>query len=332
MKEHIKWVDCVKVEACILVVMGHFYQSMVVSGILPDNTIYNWFINTIYCFHVQLFFICSGFLYQKYSKVNNMSTWIKNIKKKLLSLGIPYLIFTTATWMLKHVFSGAVNNGLQTGLAETIFLKPTAPYWYLYALFFIFLITPTFSNTKIAVCYLIGAIIGKFFFLSGGGRYGIYALSVVLQDEVWFVSGMVLCIFSVNVSNKAKKGVAVGIVFLAMSGLLLRGEVPNLTSSFLLGVLACASVILMTKAYQDNLAESCVFKFMSKYTMPVFLMHTICAAPTRSILFKIGITSAWIHIPIGLAVSFGGPILVAIVLKKMKYAEFILYPGKFVRF
>lgn len=331
MKEHIKWVDCVKVEACILVVIGHFYQSMVVSGILPDNTIYNWFINTIYCFHVQLFFICSGFLYQKYSKVNNMSTWIKNIKKKLLSLGIPYLIFTTATWMLKHVFSGAVNNGLQTGLAETIFLKPTAPYWYLYALFFIFLITPTFSNTKIAVCYLIGAIIGKFFFLSGG-RYGIYALSVVLQDEVWFVSGMVLCIFSVNVSNKAKKGVAVGIVFLAMSGLLLRGEVPNLTSSFLLGVLACASVILMTKAYQDNLAENCVFKFMSKYTMPVFLMHTICAAPTRSILFKIGITSAWIHIPIGLAVSFGGPILVAIVLKKMKYAEFILYPGKFVRF
>lgn len=169
MKEHIKWVDCVKVEACILVVIGHFYQSMVVSGILPDNTIYNWFINTIYCFHVQLFFICSGFLYQKYSKVNNMSTWIKNIKKKLLSLGIPYLIFTTATWMLKHVFSGAVNNGLQTGLAETIFLKPTAPYWYLYALFFIFLITPTFSNTKIAVCYLIGAIIGKLFFLSGGG-------------------------------------------------------------------------------------------------------------------------------------------------------------------
>lgn len=169
MKEHIKWVDCVKVEACILVVIGHFYQSMVVSGILPDNTIYNWFINTIYCFHVQLFFICSGFLYQKYSKVNNMSTWIKNIKKKLLSLGIPYLVFTTATWMLKHVFSGAVNNGLQTGLAETIFLKPTAPYWYLYALFFIFLITPTFSNTKIAVCYLIGAIIGKFFFLSGGG-------------------------------------------------------------------------------------------------------------------------------------------------------------------
>lgn len=44
MKEHIKWVDCVKVEACILVVIGHFYQSMVVSGILPDNTIYKMYL------------------------------------------------------------------------------------------------------------------------------------------------------------------------------------------------------------------------------------------------------------------------------------------------
>lgn len=169
MKEHIKWIDCVKVEACILVVIGHFYQSMVVSGVLPDNTVYNWFIHTIYCFHVQLFFICSGYLYQRYSKVNNMIAWTKNIKKKLLALGIPYLTFTTATWLLKHVFSGAVNSELQTGLAETIFLKPTAPYWYLYALFFIFLITPTFSNTKIAVYYLLGAVIGKCFFIFGGG-------------------------------------------------------------------------------------------------------------------------------------------------------------------
>lgn len=332
MREHIKWVDCVKVVACILVVIGHFYQSMVVSGVLPDNAVYNWFINTIYCFHVQLFFICSGFLYQRYSKVNNTSAWKKNIKKKLLALGIPYLTFTSATWLLKHFFSGAVNNELQTGLAETLFLKPTAPYWYLYALFFIFLITPTFSNGKVAIYYLIGAIAGKCFFLSGGGRYGIYALAVVLQDEVWFVSGIGLCMLNANISHKAKKGVAIGMIFLVMSILLLRVEVPNSTISFLLGVLACTSVILITDAYQDCLAKCCIFKFMSKYTMPVFLMHTICAAPTRSILFKIGITTAWIHIPIGLAVSFGGPILVAIVLKKMKYAEFILYPGKLVKF
>ena len=55
-----KWVDDVKVIACILVVVGHFFMSMVQSGILPDSNLHEWFITTIYYFHVPLFFICSG--------------------------------------------------------------------------------------------------------------------------------------------------------------------------------------------------------------------------------------------------------------------------------
>ena len=68
----IRWVDYVKVVACILVVLGHFFQSMTKSNILPANDLYQWFNTTIYYFHVPLFFICSGFLYQKYSNVTNL--------------------------------------------------------------------------------------------------------------------------------------------------------------------------------------------------------------------------------------------------------------------
>ena len=65
-----KWVDDIKVIACILVVLGHFFQSMTKASIMPENDLYKWFNTTIYYFHVPLFFICSGYLYQKYSKVN----------------------------------------------------------------------------------------------------------------------------------------------------------------------------------------------------------------------------------------------------------------------
>ena len=34
------WVDYVKVFACVLVVLGHFFQSMVKANILPENDIY----------------------------------------------------------------------------------------------------------------------------------------------------------------------------------------------------------------------------------------------------------------------------------------------------
>lgn len=46
-----KWVDDVKVIACILVVVGHFFQSMVKASILPDSGLYEWFITTVYYFH-----------------------------------------------------------------------------------------------------------------------------------------------------------------------------------------------------------------------------------------------------------------------------------------
>lgn len=65
----------------ILVVPGHFYQSMIASGIIGKNGFYEFFNTFIYLFHVQLFFMCSGWLYQKYSKVTTASQWKDNVIK-----------------------------------------------------------------------------------------------------------------------------------------------------------------------------------------------------------------------------------------------------------
>ena len=162
-----KWVDDVKVIACILVVLGHFFQSMTKANILPENDLYTWFNTTIYYFHVPLFFICSGYLYQKYSKVNSLGSWHRNVAKKMLALGVPYATFTTATWVLKKVFSSSVNDQIG-GLGDTLFLHPTAPYWYLYALFFIFLVTLTFNSVKVAMVGLLVALAAKVLILTGG--------------------------------------------------------------------------------------------------------------------------------------------------------------------
>ena len=164
-----KWVDDIKVIACILVVLGHFFQSMTQASIMPENDLYKWFNTTIHYLHVPLFFICSGYLYQKYSKVNSLGRWRRNVAKKMLALGVPYATFTTATWVLKKVFSSSVNDQIG-GLGDTLFLHPTAPYWYLYALFFIFLVTPTFNSVKVAAAGLVVALTAKGLFLTGGVR------------------------------------------------------------------------------------------------------------------------------------------------------------------
>lgn len=322
-----KWVDDVKVIACILVVVGHFFQSMVKASILPDSGLYEWFITTIYYFHVPLFFICSGYLYQKYSKVNSVGSWRRNVAKKVLALGVPYVTFSTAAWILKKVFSSSVNSQIG-GLGDTLLFHPALSYWYLYALFFIFLLTPTFKSVKIAVGGLIVAIAMKTIALSGGG-YGVYAVSTVLSNEIWFVLGMSICAFNVQLKGRKVQGTICGLLFMILSVMVYKAEISGGVIPFVMGLLACVAVILMVAGGERTFGRG--MDFLAKYTMPIYLMHTLFAAPMRSVLLKLGIGSSVIHVVLGLGISFVGPIIAAWIMKKTKWLEFFLYPNKFVK-
>ena len=322
-----KWVDGVKVIACILVVLGHFFQSMTKANILPENDLYEWFNTTIYYFHVPLFFICSGYLYQKYSKVNSVGSWYRNVAKKVLVLGVPYATFTTATWVLKKVFSSSVNDQIG-GLGETLFFHPTAPYWYLYALFFIFLVTPTFNSVKAAAVGLVVALAAKGLILTGGG-YSIYAVSTVLSNEIWFVLGMSICAFNVQLKGRKVQGMICGVLFIILSIMVYTAEISSSAVSFVMGLLACVAVIMMVVGFEEKFGRG--MDFLAKYTMPIFLMHTLFAAPMRSVLLKLGITNAVAHIVLGVGISFAGPIIAAWIIKKTKWLEFFLYPNKIIK-
>ncbi|MDD6276804.1 MAG: acyltransferase [Clostridia bacterium] len=327
------WVDNVKVIACILVVAGHFWQSMVTSGLAPENDFYLCFIQTVYYFHVKLFFICSGYLFQKYSRVNSLKSWTRNTLKKLLALGVPYFTFTVITWILKNIFADSVNSEID-GLAGTLFLHPIPPYWYLYALFFIFLITPTFKNGKCALIGLVISLTMKIYAL-----YGDFGSATVLyylfNYEIMFVIGMAVCFIDFKKIFYLKPNFVLsiisGVLFVVLSVVTYKFNFDNKILGFLLCLIACYSVIgIMTYIFRNNIQNK-AFKFMSEYTMPVFLMHTIFAAAMRSLLFKVGIDSLLIHISLGLSVAFLGPIAAAIIMRKTKWLEFLLYPSKFIK-
>jgi len=326
------WIDSVKVIACALVVLGHFFQSMIRAEILPANDLYRWFNQTIYYFHVPLFFICSGYLYQKMSKVDDVFSWSRNILKKALNLGVPYFVFSFVTWLLKTVFSSMVNVN-RGGLFDTLFLHPTSPYWYLYALFFIFLITPTFESRKTACMGLVASGILRVLKIIRGG-VGIQAISYIWSNEIWFVIGMCLCVFEFRkIAEKTKIiiPIVVGIGFIGLSVLVYKLGIENESVGFAMGLLACFSVILFMGVIYKEEKQSTVLSGFAKYTMPIFLMHTLFAASLRALLFKMGVQNAAIHIVLGIMISFVGPITAAIIMSKCKWMEFFLYPGKILK-
>ena len=290
------------------------------------GNLYKWFNTTIYYFHVPLFFICSGYLYQKYSKVSDFTNWKKNVTKKALALGVPYVTFSMATWVLKKLFSGSIN-GRVGGFVDTLIFEPAAPYWYLYALFFIFLATPTFNSIRVTVVGLIVALAAKTLILTGG--YSVYAISTVFSNEVWFVLGMSICVFNVQLKGRKAQGTIYGLLFMILSVVVYKAEISGGVIPFAMGLLACVAVILMAAGSERRFGRG--MDFLAKYTMPIFLMHTLFAAPMRSVLLKLGIGSSVIHVVLGLGISFLGPIIAAWIMKKTKWLEFFLYPNKFVK-
>ena len=325
------WIDSVKILACVLVVLGHFFQSMAEAGVIQKGYIYGWFIQTIYFFHVPLFFICSGYLYQKLTIVNSMKTWTKNILKKVLALGVPYFFFSTVTWLLKNLFSNTVNHMADHGLMDSLLFCPLSPYWYLYALFFLFLMTPTLKTDRMAVICIIFSIIMKIIKGPIGDRvdYIPQFISYILGQEVWFVFGMSISYFNLNkiMAKRQKWGAGIGIIFILLSIFIYATNFMFNGLDFLMGFLACVAVLMILMSVKKT---GFVSRF-SQYTLPVYVMHTICAAALRSIFFAAGVHNLAIHIVFGIGISFFGPIIAAEIMKRIWKLDFLLYPGKYVK-
>jgi fucose 4-O-acetylase-like acetyltransferase len=325
------WVDLTKIYACILVVLGHLFQSYKSSELIANLCFFDWFNQVIYYFHVPLFFICSGYLYQKYSKLTSFSQWRSFSAKKLVALGVPYFTFSFVTWFLKVVFPSAVNDSANV-LLKTLFIAPLSPYWYLYALVVIFLIVCTIKKQGQAIGFVAAALLLKCVTIFV--PIGAPILKSILSNVIWFVIGMLLCFWGDNLKIKKFNTYVLllfAVVFLSFSIIIYYYNLRNDTVAFLMGLFACFITIAIALKFEEiDFLQSHV-KRWAEYIFPVYLMHTIFAAALRSVLFKIGISDIYIHIILGIAISFAGPIIALKIMSKLKWMEFFLYPTKVLK-
>lgn len=140
---------------------------------------------------------------------------------------------------------------------------------------------------------------------------------------------MSICSFNVQLKGKRVQGTICGLLFIILSIVVYTAEISGSVISFAMGLLACVAVILMVADYADKFGKC--MDFLAKYTMPIFLMHTLFAAPTRSVLLKMGVTNAVVHIVLGLGISIAGPIIATWIMKKTKWLEFFVYPNMFIK-
>ncbi len=327
----LEWVDNIKALACSLVVLGHLIISFDGCGIYPFNDFTLWFRNTIYLFHVPLFFLCSGFLYAYSVKNKGREKYPIFVLKKFLALGIPYFTFTIIKLAMK-LLAGDFVNSVEDGFFQTLFLHPTAPYWYLYALFFMFLIIPPVKSKKqfsivfaISLAMRIAVIFGILVRINFP-----VAVDWIMRYSIWFVLGMGISVFDYKAKKSHTIAAVVGLVLFIVLSIVRYGlSINDEASDFLMGVIAVLSIFVLYSSV--TVKTGMLTKLLIKYNLPLFLMHSIFASSIRIVLIKLGIDQWYIHIPVGLLFTFAGPMLAGFIMEKSKYLEFFLYPLKFIK-
>lgn len=328
------WVDYAKAFACILVVLGHLLQGLNKANIEWNNLLYKYIDNFIYIFHMPLFMCLSGYLYKRYTIINSKKEYIQFVKKKLINLGIPYIVFYLVYVLINMIFANNVNSKKGINDILNIFTNPIPPFWFLYALLFIFLITPILEkifkqNKKIIMGIAIVLHITNIYV-----KTNIYVIDIVSQYLVYFYFGAIL-IDGIKESYK-NRNVVISTIFFVLLGLIYCYILQNkiiensiiVLFKFLLAILGIIINVRIFKNSVETIKKYKVINTISKYTFPIYLMHTIFSAGIRIVLLKIGINNFYIQFIFGFIFGIICPIIVAKILENLKYGNIILYPIK----
>lgn len=324
-RKNIVWIDYTKTFAIFMVVTTHLYMSFAKSGWVNKGSIYyNLPVRVSYLFMVQLFFVCSGFLYQYFRKDTSVKGHFKNILNKAIALGVPYFVFSGITLVMKNVFSDSVNSE-STPILHTLFVKPTAPYWYLYVLFLLFVIIPCVNDKKKLYLIFAFSIVIKLIYVFLPIQLP-YVLMQIASQSIWFTLGMILTTidFKYNYIEKVLC-LLLGGAGVSLSFVFLKYDNGTKTIRFALTILLIIALLYLFMWISKGSSGKTTSK-LRPYILPIFLMHTIFAAGARAILLKVGIDSFAVHLLVGLVVSFALPMLVYLFIKNKWYLLIFIEP------
>ena len=322
--KRIEWVDYLKSFTCFLVVLGHLLQSLQKSNIdrsLEITNSINWY---IYLFHVPLFICISGYLYQKTKKEFTWSSYKNFVCKKVINLMVPYFVFYIIFISLKLLFSKYVNT--EMGISEIINIlnRPISPFWFLYALMSLFIITPILEKLLKNKKYIIMMVFISLKLISLFVKTNLFFLDSIMNYGIYFYLGKFI---NDNVDINKNKNIIASIIFFitAMFYYNIIEFVPDHLKYIISIILAIGGIYIAINIFKD--VKKCnILDTFKDYTFQIYLMHTIFAAGVRILLCKLGITNYSIHFVLGLIASIYLPIIISIICEKIKWLNFFIYP------
>lgn len=265
-----------------LVILGHSFPTETFN----NNFLWVYIHKFIYSFHMPLFFFLSGFFAFKIYDIYNLKQYKKFICKKFKRLMIPYFLITLIAvpiklFMNKFAERPTTLNKLLMDILIYPLNNPIIFFWFLHALFLVFLIAIVFVKMPKKYMVIITCILSllpfqytKLFNINGIIHYGVYFyIGLYIKD---FYKGI-----------KIKKtlilpilALLIGINFVNTNSINILNLIFLTTS--MLGIYLCVNISYLIK--DKNIGE--LFNMLGDYSYDIFLISWFFQTGSRIVFYQ----------------------------------------------
>ncbi len=323
-KKRYDWLDALRGIAIILVILGHVIGGLEQFG--GGNG--HYLRQIVYSFHMPLMFMISGYVVKNYTvdKENASSnvylSYISDfIKKTLLSLYVPYLIWGYLFWAVKYfIYAGNESVTLTDGLNLFWNCSAWVPGWYLLALLFIRIMDMLMQLANLELKYQ-----GIFWLLLYilGGFADIYLISNICGFGVFFFVGRCL-------RNKHKftgwEAALCFVMFIAGTALYINDH--SYYGKFCIGISVSIALVSLFSRYD---LSNRTLSLLGKNSMIPYVLHAYFTIPFRIILNRAGCSQLYIYVIVESVAAVILSVAVMVMIDKVRFFnKFILlfYPAR----
>ena len=318
MDKRTDWVDYAKAIGIVLVVYGHVARGLYSAGLSLPVPLYKLADSIVYSFHMPLFFFLSG-LFFHCSLLKKGP--IKLMFSKVDTIFYPYLMWSIFQGSIEALLSNYTNGNASFSEVFSLLWAPRAQFWFLYALFFVFLTcTVAYFFTPRRLSPLVFLIAIPLYLYQDFLPYSKITY-LISQNLVFFTFGIIF-INHIKVGYLSKSHTLLSLFFLFTLGQWIFHGYLNMTyvdagvTSLLLALtsilfIVSSSLLLARKKYT-------LIAFIGASSMAIYVMHILAGSATRIILNKLGVDSFYLHLTLGCLVGVLAPVAALLIINRFK--------------
>ncbi|WP_261462287.1 acyltransferase family protein [Serratia proteamaculans] len=324
------WVDYAKGIGIILVVFGHVNRGLYSAGIHLSESFYQLTDSVIYSFHMPLFFFLSGLFF-----VQSLDRKGKNrfLISKIDTIVYPYIIWSLLQGTVEIVLSRYTNNSASLKDLIGVFTHPRAQFWFLYALFMVFVLATLLYN-KNKFNYILPAliIISAGLYIYQDNLTKAFHFGYITSFMIFFLLGALAIHYSAAI---AKIGIASSLAAMCtfvliewvFHGYLGMTYTDYGLYSMILAITAITFIVCLSVLLAK--ADISWLRRLGELSMVIYLMHILAASGLRIVLVKLLHVNNWsAHIIVGTLFGLIAPMIAYYFIQRF-HLNFLLERPRF---